>query len=143
MATTFSAQVDARVAVYKKRLRAIMRSSCQDLAEEVTTPRAKGGNMRVKTGFLRASLMASTAAMPSTRPGNVPPESALNGAYDFDADTVNLIIAGMMPGDPLYLGFTAAYARPREYKDGFVRLAAQNWQDIVSRNVQRSIQAFP
>jgi hypothetical protein len=143
MAKSFSDQVAERVAVYKKRLRAIHRGSAQDLAEGVTKPRAKGGNMRVKTGFLRASLMASTSMMPAIKDSNAPPSNAPDNAYDFDIGPISAVIAGLQPGDPLYLGFTAAYARPREYKDGFVRLAAQNWNKIVERNTQRAIKAFP
>jgi len=143
MAQSFTATIENRVAAYRKRMETTFRASAQDIAEEITTPVAKGGNMRIKTGFLRASLMASTSMMPSIRPGNVPAPDAADNSFELDDGQINLVIAGANIGDVIFLGFTAAYARPREYRDGFVRLAAQNWQQIVNRNAAKAIQAHP
>lgn len=143
MASNFEAQVSARVAAYKKRMEATFRASAQDLAEEATKPVAKGGNMRVKTGFLRASLMASTSALPLIKTGNRPPATAADNSFQPDESQITLTIAKAQLGETIYLGFTADYAAPREYKDGFVRLAAQNWQEIAKRNALRAIKAFP
>ena len=143
MAKSFEAQVSERVAAYQKRLEATFRASAQDLADEATRPVAKGGRMRVKTGFLRASLLASTSAMPLIQNGKRPSADAADNSFRLDENQITLTIAGAKLGETIYLGFTADYAAPREYKDGFVRLAAQNWQQIVNRNAQKAIRAFP
>lgn len=140
---SFSAQVQERVAVYKERLDAVFRSSAQDMATIMTTPTAQGGRMRVKTGFLRGSLMASTAAMPRINPGARPSDDAADGSYELDAGAIEAVIIGASLEDPIYLGFTAAYAGPREYKDGFVEGAALQWQSVVDENAKRAIRAFP
>lgn len=141
---TFSASVAAWVKKSKRRMEAVAIGSAQDVAKGVTTPVAKGGNMRVDTGFLRASLMASTTQMPSINPYARPASDAPPGSYAPTEDDVALVIAGWSAGrETLFLGFTASYARPREYKDGFVRLEAQRWQETVNRNALKAIRAFP
>ena len=136
---SFSAQVEDRIATYKKRLEATFKASAQDVAEEMTRPMAKGGRMRVDTGFLRASLMASTAAPPRINPTSRPRDGA---TYRPDG-SVEAVILGANITAPIYLGFTAAYAGVREYKDGFVEGALLNWEATVQRNARRAIQAFP
>ena len=136
---SFTAQVEERVAAYKKRMEATIKASAQDLAEEMTRPVAKGGRMRVDTGFLRASLMASTAAPPRINASARPRDGA---RYSPDG-SVEAVILGASIEDTIYLGFTAAYAGPREYKDGFVEGAVLNWGAIVEKNARRAIQAFP
>lgn len=102
--------------------------------------------MPVDTGFLRASLLASTSAMPSIDKGKVPAEGARPGQYVEDATQIELVINGAKLGDPLYFGFTAAYAAVMEYGTGslppyaFVRTAAQGWQAIVARKEREIMQ---
>ncbi|GGF24350.1 hypothetical protein GCM10011321_14660 [Youhaiella tibetensis] len=127
---SFSAQVSAWAAQSEQRITAVFRQSAQGVAREVKKPVAAGGNMRVKTGFLRASLMASTSQMPRINPEAKPATGAADNSYSEDQN-VTLVIAGADIGQTIYLGFTASYARPREYEDGFVRLAAQRWPQIV------------
>lgn len=143
MAKSFAAQVSERVATYKKRLEATFKASAQDMAEEMTLPTAKGGRMRVKTGFLRSSLMASTASMPRISTDGRPPSDAEDESFGLDAGSIEAVILGAQLGETIYLGFTAAYARPREYHDGFVEGAALNWQQTVDKNAKKAIQAFP
>lgn len=143
MVKSFAAQISERVATYQKRLEATFKASAQDMAEEITLPTAKGGRMRVKTGFLRSSLMGSTASMPKIRPDGKPPPDAEDGSFDLDAGSIEAVILGAQIGETIYLGFTAAYARPREYKDAFVEGAALNWQSTVTKNAKKAIQAFP
>lgn len=142
MAKTFSAQVAQHVENYKKRIEATVKASAQDVAEEATKPVGEGGNMHVDTGFLRASLRASDSEMPQVDRSATPPKDAAPGSFRYDSDTVNLVINNAKIGNPLYLGFTASYARVREFHDGFVRLTAQNWQKIVTRNARKAIKAF-
>jgi hypothetical protein len=143
MAGSFTAQVTAAIAKHQKRQEATFRASAQQVAREVIVPVAKGGNMRVLTGFLRASLMASASQMPEINPEARPPKDARPGQFAENIGPINLVIAGTTIGETVYLGFTAAYAGVREYHDGFVKLTAQRWQAIVDENARKAIAAFP
>jgi hypothetical protein len=131
---SFSAQVSDWVKETKERRDAVYRESAQRVVEVMQTPKAMGGNMRVDTGFLRASLIATTsAALPTTIDKPDGP-----AAFSYDAMQINLVIAGADITDPITVVYTANYARPREYGargqpgDRFVALAAQQWQRIVA-----------
>lgn len=130
MAVGFAADVGAWAGKSEQRMTAVFRQAAQQVAETVKTTRDRGGHMRVKTGYLRASLMASTSQMPSINSMAKPADDAADNSYAEDAN-VTLVIAGADIGQTIYLGFTASYARPREYEDGFVRLTAQQWPQIV------------
>ena len=121
MAKTFSAQVDAWIAKSERLSMAVLQQATQAVINEANTPVAKGGRMRVDTGFLRNSLKANIGSMPSgaSSPGNWS-----------DAEVV-LTLTRMQPGQVFYAGWIANYARPREHYDGFLRMAAQKWQDQV------------
>lgn len=136
---SFSATVSERVATYRRRLNATFKASAQDLVEEVTRPVAQGGRMRVDTGFLRSSLRASTSSMPLIQQDARPKEGA---TYTPEDGAIEAVILGARLGSTLYFGFTASYARPREYQDAFVRSAAQQWQQIVNRNAAKALVAF-
>lgn len=142
MARSFSATVSERVSQYQRRLNATFKSSAQDLVEEVLRPAVEGGRMKIDTGYLRSSLRASTSSMPLINAQSRPPEDAAKNSYEPDSDTIEAIILGASINSTLFFGFTASYARPREYQDGFVRTAAQQWQQIVAKNAARSIIAF-
>lgn len=151
MAQSFTAQIEERVRAYERRLIATAHGSAQELAETAKKTIPQGGNLPHDTGNLRRSLMASTASMPTM---------SSNGNQEFadNAAQIEAVIMGWELSTPLFLGWGAAYARRMEYGFqgtdslgrtynqqgfGFTRLAAQQWQQIVSRNAQRSIQAFP
>lgn len=127
---TFSASVDAWVRKTQERVIAVRNESAQRVVAEMQTPRAEGGNMRVDTGFLRASLQGATASMPRINPQA---RGDRDGTYTYGASTIALVIAQAKPDDTIYFGYTASYAQHRERVDGFVRLAAQNWQRIVKQ----------
>ena len=135
MAGTFAADVGKWARKSEARMTAVFRESAQKVAEEVKRPRSEGGHMRVDTGFLRSSLMASTSQMPSINPAARPAEDAAPNSYPENAN-VTLVIAGADIGQTIYLGFTASYARHREYQDGFVRLSAQRWKQIVEQSAR-------
>ena len=122
----FAATVDKFVRVSEARIDAVMKESTQRVIEEAQVPVAKGGKMRVDTGFLRNSGLVSLTGMPSgpSRPG----DAAAGPPQD-----VNVEIAKAPPGAAIWFGWTANYARPREYLDGFLRSAAQNWRGIVAK----------
>lgn len=151
MCASFAAQVGEWATATETRFRAVVQTAAQDLANEVRVPKGAGGNMPVKTGNLRRSLLASTSAMPQ-----VVTDSKVQFA-DSDGQ-ISLAILNAELGDTIYLGFQAAYARRMEYGfvgedslgrkynqqgNGFVRLAAQRWQDIVdaaARTVKEKVE---
>jgi hypothetical protein len=130
---SFSAQVSTWAKMTEARTLAVFRQSAQTVAQEVKKTRDRGGHMRVDTGFLRASLMASTSQMPSIDPKATATEGH---SYADDNSQVELVIANARIDQVIYLGFTASYARYREYKDGFVRLTAQRWKQIVEQSAR-------
>lgn len=118
-----------------QRTEAVMRMSVQDLIEIMQKPMAKGGRMRVDTGFLRGSGQGSLTGMPT---GPSQPDGT-RADYDDGSpvpDTVILTIARFKIGGRFFWGWTANYARYREAHDGFMRLGIQNWQSIVDNNVR-------
>lgn len=130
---SFTAQVRAFAERARTRMDAVHRASAQRVIEVMQTPRAMGGNLRVDTGFLRASLVVTTS--------NVLPAVTFKtdgvGSFTYDGGQASLVIAGAGIRDPITAAYTANYARPREYGsrgqpgDGWVRLAAQQWPRIV------------
>lgn len=132
---SFSADIEQFVLKSEKRLEAVVKNSIQDVTEMAQTPVAKGGRMRVKTGFLRASGRASTEGFPSGP--SVKPADALDNSYDFDGEAVNAVLIKMNLGDTFYFGWSANYAAARELHDGFLETATQNWQQFVNTNSEK------
>lgn len=133
----FTAQVSEQVAGAKALMLAVRNEAVQRTIEIAQTPVAKGGNMPVDTGFLRASGVATTGAVPG--PGAAEPVEGKS--YTWDTGAVALVIAGADLQDIITFAYTANYARPQEYgargRQGrrFVGLAAQQWQRTVSEVV--------
>src|SRR5690349_10600036 len=103
---SFAAQVDAWVRETKARQDAVLRESAQRLTELAQTPVAKGGNLPVDTGFLRASLHASLN-------GSVPPLRGMpdgGGPVQYDGAAVALVISNASVGDVITFSYAAAYA---------------------------------
>ncbi len=98
--------------------------------------------MRVKTGFLRASLTASTSSMPYIDRAARPPSDAGDNSYDPSNGEIALVIAGAQLGQTIHLGFTASYAGYREALDLFVASTAQQWPIIVARNAAKAVARF-
>ena len=105
MATGWSGVDPSRWAENKdKLLTALLRNSVQELAKEASSTIPNGGRVPVKTGNLARSVVVD----------NEPPriiEGLATGDY-------SLGIAGIKPGEPIYIGWQAAYARRQNY--GFV-----------------------
>lgn len=129
----FHAQVDEWVKRSQKRMERVAKTATLSVIEEAQTPVAKGGNMRVDTGFLRASGQVSLDGMPSgpTRP----PEDGEKVSAS-DVDTIATIGKAQL-GDTIWWGWTANYAKYREVFDGFLGLAVQKWQDHVDAAVRK------
>lgn len=138
MAQTFAAQVGAWAHKVDGALEVVFKEAAQELVSQMDDLLASmvyagpsSPNYR-RTGFLRASLVASTSAMPGLTRENpgapVPP----------NLGPVMLVINDAELGHTIYLGYTANYAAyvhygargqaPRQW----VTLVAQRWQQIVA-----------
>lgn len=111
-----------------KRMLALVRESTQRVIDEAQTPVAKGGKMRVDTGFLRASGRISFNSMPQ---GPVRGDAAKK--YDYDNGPTELALGDFQLGDTIFFAWSANYAGYREAYDGFLSSAVQNWPQIVTQ----------
>jgi hypothetical protein len=127
---SFTADVEDFVKETNERMEAVMRASLNDVVENAQTPVAKGGRMRVHTGFLRASGRASLEGWPSGP--DVRPSDAKPGQYSYDGESVVAVLSKLKVGDTFHFGWTANYARYRELYDGFLEAALQHWGRIVA-----------
>jgi len=132
MTDRFSADVDKWIRKSNIRLQAVIQQSAQDVISDAQRLRTAGGNMRLDTGFLVNSGKANIGSMPSGQSK----DSGYN-KQSWDNASVMLTINRVKVGDVLYFGWTANYARAREHKDGFMRLAVQKWQSFVKINADR------
>lgn len=127
----WSANLNKWATQSQKRIDAIFKESAQRVISVMQQ------RVPVDTGFCRASLVTSLTEMPKLLPDNVPPKDAAPGSFDADSFRVDTDIARMPSDGTLYVGYTAAYAQALEYghsdkaPSGFVRLAAQQWPQIV------------
>ena len=129
-------QVEEIVAVSEKRMIALMRQSLSDVIDNAQLATAKGGRMRVDTGFLRASGQASLNGMPQG-----PSRGELTDRHAYDDGNganpnVDVRLGELELGGVFYFGWTAAYARYREVFDGFLEGALQHWPRIVAFNTE-------
>ena len=129
---SFTADVEDWVRETNERMEAVMRASLNDVVENAQTPVARGGRMRVDTGFLRASGRASLDGWPSGP--DVKPPTAGPNSFSYNGEAVVATLSKLKIGDTFYFGWTANYARYRELYDGFLEAAMQNWARIVAFN---------
>lgn len=121
------------VANTEEKLMMVMQQSLLNAVNEMQTSVAKGGKMRVDTGFLRASGQSSLNGLP-TGPSRKP-KDAKPGSYDWASSQTEATIGSMQFGSTFFFGWTANYARYREAYDGFMYATIQNWQQIVNKVV--------
>lgn len=128
--TSFSEQIAAFNRKAESRLRAAARTAVQDTVEEAQTVRGRGGRMRVRFGFLRASIAAAIGQMPSGETEN--PDKR---TFDYSPDSIAATLLRWDPnsGESIFVGWTANYARHREAHDGFLRGAVENWDQHVDK----------
>lgn len=135
----FAAQISEWAQQTEGALEAVFHASAQEVYNAVRLSVADGGRMPVKTGNLRRSFMASTAAMPSIKEG-AETFSDLGSASE-------LVIAGAALGSTVFIGAQAAYAARLNYgfvgEDslgrtynqtgyGFIEAVSQRWPQIVA-----------
>lgn len=131
--SSFSASVDAFTVRTRSRALAVTRIAASMVAEDAGRPRSQGGRMRVDTGFLRNSIRGAIGSLPSGP--SLGPKKTKAGIVWRDpmgnADEVALVITRWDGRSPIYIGWTANYARYREYKDGFLEGAVRQWPRFV------------
>lgn len=135
MTKTFEAQVADWVTRTSEALTAVARQSIQDVINEASLTKGKGGKMPIDTGFLRASGRSSLTGWPSgpdENPEKLPYPSEDNYSL---TGTIQADLAALDLGDTFYFGWTAVYALRQEMYNGFMGSALQNWQSIVDDNV--------
>lgn len=144
MAKSFSAAVGKWATQTPQRIAAVRRRSIELLADEMTRTKPQGGRVPVDTGNLSRSLVASTESMPKT---SEPPTQGFN---------VGAVTALLRNDQPLWLGYTAVYARRMNYgmvgsdklgrvynQSGnyFVEGAIAEWPNIVRKAAREIKQA--
>lgn len=139
MAEKFSVSIEKFADKAQARTLAVAQMSIQNVIDDAQLSVAKGGRMRVDTGFLRASGTASLNGMPS---GPVRGDSKIPDFYSPDSQSVTLTLAQFKLGQTFWFGWTANYARAREAKDAFLRLAAQRWPEFVASNTRKAKERF-
>lgn len=123
---TFSATVGDWCRTVPEAIEIVFKEAAQELVTQLNALAP------VDTGFLRASLRASTSAMPVLSLSNP------GGAFTADAGEIMLVIAGADIGDTIYLGYTANYGAFVHYgangRPGrpWVDMVAQRWASIVA-----------
>lgn len=123
MARDFSAAIDEWTRKTEARIVEVFHVAAQTAAETMSRPWEEGGRLPVKTGNLKRSLAAST----------IGPPAVLWGQKKFTGNPAGIeaVIDSAKIGQTVWLGFQAIYARKVELDNGFVRLTAQNWPQIV------------
>lgn len=124
---TFAATVGDWAHRVEGAVEVIFKESCQELVSQLNAL------VPVDTGFLRASLRASTSAMPVLSLDNP------GGSHSIDAGQIELVIMGADLGDVVYLGYTANYGAHVAY--GANGRAGRPWVDMVAQRWNSIVQA--
>lgn len=138
---SFQADVDRIIVNTEKRMNLVMQQSLLNAINRMQVPVAKGGKMRVDTGFLRASGQASFNGLP-TGPSRKP-DGAKKGQFDWGSADTEARIGELKFGATFFWGWTANYAKYREAYDGFMYSVLQDWQNIVNNVVEEAKKRFP
>lgn len=138
----FSVKLDKIIDNAEKKMFAVFKDSFQDVIEEASTPVGAGGKLRVDTGFLRSTGSGALNAIPEGEsegrkrlPGEIGILSDYSN-YNFTSSLQSLLLQ-MKPDDTIYWGWSANYAPVREFYDGFLVSACQNWKTYVDKNTRR------
>lgn len=133
--TTYSlGNLDKWVASVQGRVDAVVKQSFQEVIESAQLSRFKGGNMPIRDGFLRNSGVAAIGRLPS---GESEKPDGYSSPSGWSGDAVAIVIFRAKPGEAIFFGWTAEYAKYMERRYGFMRLAAQKWDRIVAKNAAK------
>lgn len=131
-------KVEAFFANEQDKMLAVLKQSIKDMIEDANSTVAEGGRMRVDTGFLRASGVGAINEIPKGESeGRERGEGETGVIYPYKSESLNVILPKLKVGDTFYYGWTAHYAKAREYFDGFLEGAIQKWNQIVENNIRR------
>ncbi len=125
----FTQAIDQWVKETDQRATLVFRESTQRLVS-LTQSR-----IPVHTGFARASVRASTEAMP---PINANAKGLPGQHYSFDGGNITAAIIGAQLGDTIFVGWTASYViflefgHSKKAPSGFVGVSAMEWPRIVN-----------
>lgn len=115
-----------------------MRDRCIDRLEQVVYAQPPAASGYKRTGFLRASLMASTASMPLIDRASHPVDGQ---SYTHSPAQTDAVIVASEMGDTIHFGFIAAYAAHVEFgargvpPRSYVRWAIAQWPQVVNECV--------
>lgn len=125
---------DIRAFTRKFQDRAVVTTqiAVQDTVSMAQRTRGEGGRMRVKYGFLRASIQGSLNGMP-TGPASNPEKKTFRRQAKGEIVAAAILKWNPSYGRPIYIGWTANYARHREAQDGFLRGAVEVWDQTVQK----------
>lgn len=135
---SFSNQVKAFSKKAEARYRATARTAVQDTIDMAQRPRGDGGRLPIVTGFLRASIQASQNTMPSG-----PTTNEKNKKFPLGTQVAGEPVAmTLLKWDPstrqtLFVGWSAVYSRAMESRYGFLRGAAEVWDQTVAKAAKK------
>ena len=136
--TKFTAKVADFVKESDQRMNAVVLDSVQTTINIANNPRAKGGQMRVDTGFLRASGQVSFDALPVGPARGVGRKNKNDTSLIYDApESYSAKLAGFNLGQTIFYAWSASYAAIRNTYDGFLDNAVQQWPDTVKASVEK------
>lgn len=134
MTDPFVATLDGWITKVPKRIEVVFKQSVQGVLSIAQQPVAAGGNMPIKDGFLRASLvvdLGDNLPLQTRKPKEGVP-------YTWNPGELSLSIAGATLDSVITAAWTAEYARLAEYGGPnrearrFRDLAAQQWSSVVA-----------
>lgn len=137
---SFQADIDRIIINTEKRLQLVAQQSIITAINRMQLAVAKGGKMRVDTGFLRASGQSSLDGMP-TGPSRKP-KDAMPGQFQWTSKDTEIKLSELKLGSTFFFGWTAYYAKYREAYDGFMYSVVQDWQNIVNKVVENAKKRF-
>lgn len=139
----FASTIDDWVRSSQERMEAVFKESAQRVISLAANA------VPIDTGFARASIQTSTEGFPAINPSAVPlkrrkADEDRGTVYPYDFGSVSAVITNAKLGQTIYAGWTAAYVLMLEYghsaqaPQGFVRIAAAQWDRIVSEVTQEA-----
>ena len=106
-------------------------------------PLKGGGRMPIVTGFLRASIQAALGRMPEG-----PTKNEGNKTYAIGQQVAGAPVSTVLlkwdpnKGEPLFIGWTAVYARAMEARYGYLRGATEKWDITVAKAAKQAGAGF-
>lgn len=134
----FTADVAEFVKESDERMNAVVLDSTQTTINIANNPRAKGGLMRVDTGFLRASGQIGLDAMPTGPGRGVGRKNKSDKSLIYEApESYAAKLSGFNLGQTIFFIWSASYAEVRNAYDGFLDNAVQQWPETVRGSVEK------